>query len=125
MTEVPDGTEPRIVADTRDLAARVGEPGEIGAVWNIPSGERDLDANVIALPPGEGIALHRGPAIDVLIYVVAGAGTLTTATTDIALSPGHVVWLPRGSRRAFTAGPGGLRYLTVHQHRTPGPLLGA
>jgi hypothetical protein len=27
------------------------------------------------------------------------------------------LWLPRRSRRQFTAGPDGLRYLTVHQRR--------
>jgi len=33
------------------------------------------------------------------------------------LRPGSLVWLPRRSRREFTAGPDGLMYLTVHQRR--------
>jgi uncharacterized protein (DUF2249 family) len=33
------------------------------------------------------------------------------------LRPGALIWLPRRSRRQFTAGPDGLRYLTVHQRR--------
>lgn len=114
---------PQVIANTRELAARVTDPDDVGAVWSIAETDRDLDANVIALPPGEGIGSHRGPALDVLIHVIAGSGTLTTDRGDIAIEPGQIVWLPRFSRRAFRAGDGGLRYLTVHRHKVPGPLL--
>jgi hypothetical protein len=33
------------------------------------------------------------------------------------LDPGVLAWLPRRSVRQFSAGPGGLRYLTVHRRR--------
>lgn len=114
---------PRVIADAAALASRVGNPDEIGAVWSITEPERDLDANVIALPPGESIGSHRGPALDVLVHVVAGSGVVATAHGDIDLAPGLVVWLPRFSRRGFRAGDDGLRYLTVHQRKTPPPLL--
>ena len=112
---------PRLLANTGDHSGGGDDgtdPGhESGAVWRLEPPERDLDANVIALPPGGSIDRHTGPALDVLLHVVAGAGELVTEHGTIALVPGALVWLPRGSRREFRAGDGGLRYLTVHQRR--------
>lgn len=88
-----------------------------GAVWRLTETERGLDANLIALPAGDGIAVHTGPDLDVLIHVVAGSGQLETADGPVELAPGDLLWLPRGTVRGFTPGPSGLRYLTVHQHR--------
>lgn len=119
MTESPGHDEPRVVART-DIAA---DPGAAGAVWRLDAGTRDLDANLIQLPPGEGIGAHAGPALGVLLHVVAGSGRLTTATGAIELTRGDVVWLPPGSRRGFDAGPEGLRYLSVHA-RKPGLSIG-
>ena len=79
--------------------------------------ERDLDSNVIALAPGASIDAHAGPDVDVLIHVLAGSGQLATELDTLALRAGSLTWLPRRSRRQFTAGPDGLRYLTVHQRR--------
>ncbi len=105
---------PRILANTQDLTA---EPDVTGAAWKLQARERDLDANVIVLPPEGGIDAHAGPNLDVLIHVLSGGGTLTTEMDTVDLSPGALVWLPRRSRRQFAAGPDGLRYLTVHQRR--------
>lgn len=111
------GDVPRVLANSGEVAA--DDDRAIGAVWSIAEPERDLDANLIALPAGEGIGAHAGPDLDVLIHVVSGSGTLTTARGPVALSPGDVVWLPRRSRRQFDAGPDGLRYLTVHRRKRP------
>ncbi|HEY8473154.1 MAG TPA: DUF2249 domain-containing protein [Natronosporangium sp.] len=108
---------PRILANTAELAAGAGEADVTGAVWKLQLGERDLDANVIALPPGESIAAHDGPDLDVLVHVLAGAGRLTTERGVLDLEPGALVWLPRRARRQIDAGPAGLRYLTVHRRR--------
>lgn len=104
---------PRLLTDTLaavDVDAR-------GAVWKLDPIERDLDANLIALPAGGGIAAHEGPDLDVLVHVVAGAGRLETTDESIDLAPGGLIWLPRRSVRGFTAGPNGLRYLTIHRRR--------
>jgi uncharacterized protein (DUF2249 family)/quercetin dioxygenase-like cupin family protein len=108
---------PRILANTADMTAAAVEPDVTGAVWKLEARERDLDSNVIALAPGGGIDTHAGPDLDVLIHVLSGRGQLTTETGTVDLVPGALLWLPRRSRRAFTAGPDGLRYLTVHQRR--------
>ncbi len=109
---------PRVLADTHALAD-AHDADASGAVFRLTMGNRDLDSNVIALPPDGTIGEHAGPDLDVLLHVIAGGGTLTTEGEQLDLVPGALVWLPRHSRRQFTAGPEGLRYLSVHQ-RKPG-----
>jgi uncharacterized protein (DUF2249 family) len=108
---------PRVLGDAAALGAAGGVPGEAGAVWKLQMLRRDLDSNIVALPPGEGIGAHAGPDLDVLLVVLGGSGRIGTELGALDLHPGALVWLPRRSRREFTAGPGGLRYLTVHQRR--------
>lgn len=107
---------PRVLINTNDVT-NLATPDATGAVWKLQVRERDLDSNLIALAPEGTIEAHAGPDIDVLIHVLAGAGHLATELGDIELTPGDLIFLPRRSRRAFTAGKDGLRYLTVHQCR--------
>lgn len=109
---------PRILADTSELTRGAARPDERGAIWRLSEPTRHLDANVIAVPPNGSIDLHVGPEEDVLWHVVAGSGTLATATGDVALAPGAIVWLPRRATRAVTAGAEGLRYLSVHRRKS-------
>ncbi len=113
ITKVTSTPLPRILANTNDFSTNTAT----GAVWRLEARERDLDSNVIALPAGGGIDAHTGPDLDVLIHVLSGGGSLTTETGVVELFPGALLWLPRRSRRQFTAGPDGLRYLTVHRRR--------
>jgi uncharacterized protein (DUF2249 family) len=106
---------PRVVADASVVGDAAADAA--GAIWKLPMRERDLDSNVIALAPAATIGAHDGPDLDVLVYVLADSGRLGTERGDVELRAGALVWLPRRSRRAFTAGPDGLRYLTVHQRR--------
>ena len=113
---------PRILTNTANIGAGDVEAGVPGVEWKLEVRERDLDSNVIALAPNGGIDTHTGADVDVLIHVLSGSGQLTTEQDTIDLAPGAFVWLPRRSRRQFTAGPHGLRYLTVHQKREILPL---
>ena len=115
ITKLASTPLPRILADTTALCT--SEADVRGVIWKLQMRERDLDSNIIALGPGATIDAHTGPDVDVLIHVLAGSGQLTTELDTIALRPGSLTWLPRRSRRQFTAGPSGLRYLTVHQRR--------
>lgn len=91
---------------------------EAGALWKLEMGERHLDANIIRMRAEDRIASHLGPDLDVLLFVVAGAGELITSIGSAPLQPGDLAWLPRGSERSFRAGSQGLSYLTVHPRRT-------
>lgn len=115
ITKLASTPLPRILADTTALSTTAADA--TGGIWKLQMRDRDLDSNIIALAPGAAIDAHAGPDIDVLIHVLAGSGHLATELDTLALSPGSLIWLPRRSRRQFTAGPDGLRYLTVHQRR--------
>jgi uncharacterized protein (DUF2249 family)/quercetin dioxygenase-like cupin family protein len=117
ITKLTAAPLPRILFDTSTDGPGPDEPDVTGAVWKLQTRQRDLDSNVIALPPDGTIDAHTGPDLDVLIHIVGGSGQLAGETEVLDLRPGLVVWLPRRSRRQFTAGPDGLRYLTVHQRR--------
>lgn len=117
ITKLAGTPLPRVMADTTTITADTTAADVTGAVWKLQARERDLDANIIALPPGRAIDAHTGPDIDVLIHVLAGSGRLATELGAIDLTPGVLLWMPRRSRRQFTAGVDGLRYLTVHQRR--------
>ncbi len=106
---------PRLLYDTS--LVEVDDGTAAGAIWKLELSERDLDSNVIRLAPSDGIAAHDGPDIDVMIHVLDGTGRLDTELGAVPLKAGSLVWLPRRSRRGFTAGPQGLSYLTVHQRK--------
>jgi uncharacterized protein (DUF2249 family)/quercetin dioxygenase-like cupin family protein len=110
---------PRVLTDTAAVgaAATTTAADATGAIWKLRMRERDLDSNIIALAPGARIDAHTGPDVDVLVHVLAGSGELTSELDTLALRGGTLLWLPRRSRRQITAGPDGLRYLTVHQRR--------
>jgi uncharacterized protein (DUF2249 family) len=108
---------PRILTNTTEIAGSDVEPDLAGVVWKLEVQNRDLDSNVISLAPGGGIDMHSGAEVDVLVNVLSGSGRLLTERGTVDLVPGALLWLPRRSRRQFSAGPDGLRYLTVHQKR--------
>lgn len=106
---------PRVVGDTGVLAEV--SPGFFGAAWKLEDPDRDLDANLIRLPPDGRIEPFTGPEIDVLWVIIQGGGTLITEADPIPLSSGEIVWLPARSLRGVVAGPDGIGYLTVHQRK--------
>ncbi|MFC4332692.1 cupin domain-containing protein [Streptomyces andamanensis] len=116
----PDGAgepQPSLLCDARTLAG--DPPVPAGVLWKLAESGRQLDANLVRLAPGGRVAPHAEPDLDVLVYVVSGAGTLGAGPRDepLALAEGATVWLPHGSTRSIAAGPDGLAYLTVHGRR--------
>ncbi|MFJ6849162.1 hypothetical protein ACIQM3_01285 [Streptomyces sp. NPDC091271] len=108
---------PQVLAVLDELLASAA-PGERGALWRLAEEGRELDANVVHLPPDAGVEEHQEDVLDVLLVVLAGGGSLRTGGGDtLDLAPTAVTWLPRTSRRALEAGPDGLTYLTVHRRR--------
>ncbi|MFJ8749528.1 hypothetical protein ACIREO_09350 [Streptomyces sp. NPDC102441] len=108
---------PQVMAVLDELLASAA-PGERGALWHLAEQGRELDANVVRLPPDAGVGEHQEDVLDVLLVVLAGGGSLRTGDGDtLELAPTTVTWLPRTSRRALEAGPEGLTYLTVHRRR--------
>ncbi|MFC9504737.1 cupin domain-containing protein [Streptomyces sp. NPDC057002] len=106
---------PRVLCDTESLLSDDSTPA--GALWRLAEPGRQLDANLIRIPPQGRIDTHTEPDLDVLLLVVAGDGTLGPAADPQPLAPGSLVWLPHGSERGLAAGSGGLSYVTVHRRR--------
>lgn len=112
---------PRLLFDLHaDADAGAAGPG---VRWRLDEAGRQLDANALSLAPGQHIDTHTEADLDVLLVVVGGGGTLGTEDEPLALAPGTLAWLPRGSTRSLTAGADGLTYLTVHRRR-PGMRIG-
>ncbi|MFJ8842310.1 hypothetical protein ACIRFF_05330 [Streptomyces cyaneofuscatus] len=107
---------PRVLAVLDDILAS-SAADERGALWHLAEQGRELDANLVRLPGGAEVGEHQEDVLDVLLVVVEGGGRLRTGGGVLELRPSTVVWLPRTSRRALAAGPGGLTYLTVHRRR--------
>lgn len=106
---------PRLLCDIRTLTAL--DPAPAGALWKLSEPGRQLDANLVHLPPHERVGTHREPDLDVLLLVVAGHGTLDSPAGTEPLTEGALLWLPHDATRALTAGAEGLSYLTVHRRR--------
>jgi quercetin dioxygenase-like cupin family protein len=120
MTE-RSAPRPQVLAEFDQLLASAENPRSgpqpSGALWRLAQDERQLDANLIRLPPNHRVELHREPDVDVLLVVLSGDGTVHTDDGTLALAPHVALWLPRGSQRAIEAGPTGLAYLTTHKKR--------
>ncbi len=109
--------DPRILAVLDTLLASAA-PGERGALWQLAEPGRELDANLVRLPPDAEVGEHQEDVLDVLLVVLAGAGSVRAGDGRVLdLAPSTALWLPRTSRRALAAGPDGLVYLTVHRRR--------
>jgi quercetin dioxygenase-like cupin family protein len=109
--------EPSLLADLDWCLAQAAD-NQRGALWRLAESGRQLDANLVRLPPDTTVEAHTERDVDVLLLPIAGHGTLHSGDESIALATHTLTWLPRGSRRSITAGAGGLAYLTVHRART-------
>ena len=91
--------------------------GGTGPLWGTETD--DLNATLLAWPRGSGPAEHVNGERDVLLVVLAGSATVTIDGEAQLVEPGEVVVIEKGSARRITAGPDGVRYLTVHTRRGP------
>lgn len=96
-----------------------GPPSEIpargGPEWGTATD--DLNATVLAWPAGAGPAAHVNSERDVVLVVLHGSAELELDGVVQTVVGGDVAVLPKGSERAVTAGPDGVRYVTVHRKR--------
>lgn len=88
-----------------------------GPVWGTES--QDLNATVLAWDAGEGPPEHVNHERDVLVAVLDGSATVAVADQERELAPGDTIIIGKGESRRITAGPAGVRYLSVHRRRPP------
>jgi mannose-6-phosphate isomerase-like protein (cupin superfamily) len=113
-------SEPDTRPDLPETVVDLARPGRgQGPQWGMQSS--DLNATLLAWPPGGGVAEHRNDERDVLVVVLDGSAAIELDGVAHDVSEHELLLLPRGSRRSLTAGPLGVRYLSLHTRR--GPLL--
>jgi len=107
------GDDASAVPSVIDLLGRAG----FGPLWGMASA--DLNATLLAWPPGHEIAEHVNAELDVLVVVLDGQGVVAIDGEPHELAAGSAILVARGTRRRIAAGAGGLRYLSVHRRRGP------
>ena len=117
---VEGGDEHHCVRDVGlDAVTPAAGPG--GVVWSL-GGERQLEVNLVALASEDAIAEHLNTTVDVVVVVLDGSVAVAVDGVGRVLTRHDLLLVPRGARRAFAAGAGGVRYLAVHVAR-PGPMI--
>ena len=101
------------VAGAVDLLRRSGT----GPLWGMAS--TDLNATLLAWPPGHEVAEHVNEELDVLVIVLDGHGSAIIDGEVHDLAAGSAILIPRGTRRRIKAADAGVRYLSVHRRRGP------
>jgi mannose-6-phosphate isomerase-like protein (cupin superfamily) len=97
-------------------------PAGTGPLWGMASAE--LNATLLAWPPGHALVEDAALDLDVLLIVLQGSGTAKVDGREHALAAGSALLIERGRTRELHAGPDGLRYLSVHRRRGPLQLAG-
>jgi mannose-6-phosphate isomerase-like protein (cupin superfamily) len=107
------------MADKREPAAVVDLLGGTGTgpLWGMASS--DLNATLLAWPPGHELVEDTNSELDVLLIVLEGGGAATIDEQEQALGPGSALLVQKGSSRAIRAGAEGVRYVSVHRRRGP------
>jgi quercetin dioxygenase-like cupin family protein len=127
MVELADLLEAHVRLEERELfplierlaATQLGEheDGSEGPLWGLASG--DLNATLLAWRASGGPDEHVNADRDVLIFVVDGSAVVTVDGAPQELRAGGAVIVEKGRRRSVSAGPHGVRYLSVHLRRPP------
>ena len=102
--------------DTR-AAVDTQSPEGGGPLWGTET--NDLNATLLAWPPGGGPSEHVNIERDVLLVVLSGSATVKVDGEARAIAAGQAIVIEKGSARRITAGPEGVRYLSVHARRPP------
>ena len=93
-----------------DRGSVAGEP-----VWGAES--EDLNATLLEWSPGGGPPEHVNEERDVLVAILEGSAVVALDGEERWLDSGDAFIVGKGRRRRITAGPGGVRYLSVHRRR--------
>jgi quercetin dioxygenase-like cupin family protein len=87
-----------------------------GPIWGTAT--EDLNATILEWGAGAGPrGVHVNAERDVVVVVVSGSLELELDGERRTVAAGEVAVVEKGRRRRLTAGPDGVRYVTVHRKR--------
>lgn len=98
-----------------DLVALARSSQAAGPAWTWHGD--DLNANLLVFDAGAGVGEHVNAEVEVLVLGVDGRTVVTIDERRQTLTPGQVVVIPRGARRAIQCEGGRCAYLTCHGPR--------
>jgi quercetin dioxygenase-like cupin family protein len=98
-----------------NLASIAASADSQGAAWTRTS--EDLNVNLLTFPEGEGVDEHVNTEVDVLIIGIAGVGIITVDGESRPIREGHLLLVPKGTRRSTRALSDRFAYLTTHRRR--------
>ena len=104
-------TNPRL--PVVDLLAPDGK----GPLWGTET--EDLNATLLAWPAQGGTGEHVNSERDVIVIVLSGSATVAIDGEPHEVRAGQTLTFKKGQSRSITAGPTGIRYLSVHLRRAP------
>jgi quercetin dioxygenase-like cupin family protein len=67
------------------------------------TGDKAFSAEILQLPAGASVPEHVHAAETELLYVLAGAGTITVAGVKLPVTPTSVVQIPANTKHSFAA----------------------
>jgi mannose-6-phosphate isomerase-like protein (cupin superfamily) len=88
-----------------------------GPVWGADSD--DLNATLLVWGAGGGTPRHVNDERDVLIIVLSGSAAVAVGDRIEPVIAGQALLIAKGESREITAGPEGVRYISVHRRRPP------
>jgi quercetin dioxygenase-like cupin family protein len=110
-------TPEEVLRRFQEAEARPASAEGSGPLWGTET--EDLNATLLAWPPGGGPAEHVNDERDVLVVVLAGSATVSIDGEARAVDAGEALPIPKKTARLIAAGPEGVRYLSVHTRRPP------
>ena len=113
-TTPPDAVrEPSGPSPVVDLLAPRGR----GPLWGTET--EDLNATLLVWDEARGSGEHVNNDVDVLLVVLAGSATVVVDGVRRVVGGGGAVVIEKGRPRSVSAGPDGVRYLSIHRRRPP------
>ena len=107
------------MADGREADAGGGSAGRYRDGTAVGMASSDLNATLLAWPPGHELVEDTNSELDVFLIVLEGCGVATVDEQEHALVAGSALLVEKGSSRTVRAGPDGIRYVSVHRRRGP------
>lgn len=88
ITKLATTPLPRILCNTTGVV-RGSHAGTTGVRWKLHMRRRDLDSNIIRLPPSACIGAHVGPEVDVLLLVLDEQARSPPSSASSMCTPEH------------------------------------
>lgn len=96
-----------------------GGKGKVNVLLHSATGIGSAAMSRLRGEAGFAVPEHVHEASDELLYVLSGGGTMRLDGRSVDVEPDMALWIPRGRRHSFTAGPEGIDAIQVYSPGGP------